>query len=316
MAVNQGTNYSRFGLFGDMPTRTMIAALRAFPKMPHWIEASLLHFFTFIVFLLAREQRQAIRNNLKVIHHDLSFCEGYVGTYLVFANFGWSYIDSLRVRLGQNVVTWDIEGEEHFKKIRTSKEAALIFTTHTGNYDLAAALFASEFGRPLHTVRIPERSPELQALREKELAADVEKNGYFHVHYNKEDNLLGVELAKLLSEGELLAIQCDRVVGSVVELAVPIPQSDSFFRIPKGPMTLASFSRSPCYPLYIIRERRRHYRVIFEAPLEIATSQAEGSRKKARELDYASSWLERLLSFLRQHSTQWFVFENAFVKKP
>lgn len=315
MAENQGTNYSRYGLFGDMPTRMMLGALRAFPRMPYFIEAFLLHFFTLIVFLLAKQQREAIRNNLKIIHRDLAFFEGYLGSYLVFANFGWSYIDSLRVRLGQNVVTWDIEGTAHFEKLRNSKEAALLFTTHTGNYDLAASLFASEFGRTLHTVRVPERSPELQALREKELAADAEKNSYFQVHYNKEDNLLGVELAKLLTEGELLAIQCDRVVDSVVELPVSLPERHASFRIPKGPMTLAAFSRSPCYPLYIVRERRRHYRVIFESALEIPTTAADGSPRKPRELDYASAWVDRLLNFLQSHSSQWFVFEDAFVRK-
>ena len=107
MAENQSNKYSRFGLFGDMPTQIMITTLKAFPRMPYFIEAALLHLFTFIVFTLARKQREAIRNNLKTIHHDLSFCEGYVGAYLVFANFGWSYIDSLRVRLGQNIITWD-----------------------------------------------------------------------------------------------------------------------------------------------------------------------------------------------------------------
>ena len=282
--------------------------------MPYFIEATLLHFFTFIVFTLARKQREAIRNNLKTIHHDLSFCEGYVGAYLVFANFGWSYIDSLRVRLGQNIITWDTQGTEHFEKIRNGKDAAMIFTTHTGNYDLAAALFASEFGRPLHTVRIPERTPELQAIREKELTTDSQKSSYFQVHYNKEGGLLGVELAKLLSEGELLAIQCDRVVSSVVELTVPLAKTRQTFRIPKGPMTLASFSKSPCYPLFIIRERRRHYRIIFEHPLEVTTDH-ENPRKKPREMDYAKAWVERLMAFLQTHSHQWFVFEDAFTQQ-
>lgn len=310
MAVNQGTNYSRMGLFGDLPTRMMIGILKAFPNMPYFIEAFLLHFFTLIVFVLAKQQRESIRRNLQVIHRDLAFFEGYVGAYFVFANFGWNYIDSLRVRLGQNVVSWEMEGQEHFEKIRGSKEAAIIFTTHTGNYDLAAALFASEFERVLHTVRIPERSPEMQTLREKELAGDTKKNSYFKVHYNTSDNLLGIELARLLSEGELLAIQCDRVMETVVELPVPLPGRDATFRIPKGPMTLACFSRSPCYPLYIIREKRRHYRVIFEAPLQVGNS-----AKKPRELDYGNAWVRRLLNFLEQHSSQWFVFEDAFVRR-
>lgn len=293
----------------------MIWVLRKFPGMPYAVEAFLLHFFTLVVFLLARSQREAIRGNLKIIHRDLAFCEGYVGAYRVFANFGWNYIDSLRVRLGQDVVTWEMEGREHFEKIRGGRGAAIIFTTHTGNYDLAAALFATEFERVLHTVRMPERTPEMQALKEKEFASDAAQNACFRVHYNTSDNLLGIELAQLLSRGELLAIQCDRVMGTVVELAVPLPGRGASIRIPKGPMTLASFSRCPCYPLYIIREKRRHYRVVFEPELAVSPARGGGAPKKPRENDYAAAWVRRLMRFLEQHSSQWFAFENAFVKK-
>ncbi|MBK1831412.1 hypothetical protein JIN77_11790 [Verrucomicrobiaceae bacterium R5-34] len=315
MAVNQSTNYSRLGLFGDIPTRMMNYVIRTFPGMPAWLEASLLYFFSFIVFALARQQREAIRANLKTIHADLAFCEAYVGAYLVFVNFGWSFIDSLRVRNGQDVITWDVQGEEILQDIRDKQEAAILFTTHTGNYDLAASLFASQFKRVLHTVRMPERSPELQEIREKELAEDAAQNSHFRVHYNKEDKLLGIELAQLLSDGELLAIQCDRVVGQVVEIAVPLERADSSFRIPKGPMTLACFSRCPCYPLYVIRERRRHYRVIFEPALQVPLTTAEGKRAKPREMDYAQAWVKQLMRFLDQYSYQWFVFEHAFNPK-
>jgi len=316
MAVNQGTNYSRMGLFGDMPTRMMVWVIKTFPNMPCFIEASMLYFFSFVVFVLAKPQRESIRSNLKIIHSDLAFLEGYVGAYMVFVNFGWNYIDSLRVRHGQDVVTWNMEGQETFDKMRGKTDAAILFTTHTGNYDLAGALFASEFERILHTVRMPERSAEMQEIREKELTEDTDKYANFKVHYNKEDNLLGIELARLLSEGELLAIQCDRVVSEVVEIAVPVGRSGASFRIPKGPMSLACFARCPCYPLYVIRERRRHYRVIFEPALEVALTTPDGKRIKPKEIDYAEVWVQRLMKFLGQHSHQWFVFEDAFNKKP
>ncbi len=295
------------GLFGDMPTRAMIWGLRTFPGMPRWVEAGLLYFFTTVVFILARQQRESIRRNLYVIHDDLTFFEAYVWTFLVFRNFGWTYIDSLRTRLGQNVIEWDLEGGDVLEKIRSSKEAALLFTTHTGNYDLAAALFAPEFHRVLHTVRMPERTKSLQEVREKELANDTATNPSLRVHYNKPDNFLGVELAKLLSDGELLAIQCDRVIGDVVELAVPLEGRSASLRVPKGPMTLACFSKCPCYPLYVIRDGFRHYRVIFRPAL---TPHPSGER--VREADYGKAWASELMNFLQAHSREWFVFEDTF----
>ncbi|MCP5537920.1 MAG: hypothetical protein H7A51_17015 [Akkermansiaceae bacterium] len=309
MAQDQDTNHSRFGVFGDFPTRAMMWVIGATPRMPYFIEASLLYFFTFVVFVLARQQRESIRANLKVVYDDLSLAEGYVGVFLVFRNFGWAYIDSIRVRLGQDVVTWEIDGQEIFEKVRGQQGAAILFTTHTGNYDLAGALFAKQFERVLHTVRVPERSVHLRKIREQELSGDMDNCSCFKVHYNTEDNLLGIELARLLAEGELLAIQCDRVIGDVVQLDVPMVDRDVTFRIPKGPMSLARIARCPCYPLFVVRDRYRHYRVIFE-PALVPLSGAR--KRKPDEMDYARAWVERLRAFLGKHGREWFVFEDAF----
>jgi len=309
MIQDQDTNHSRFGVFGDFPTRVMTWVIGATPRMPFIIEAFLLYFFTFVVFIFARQQRESIRANLKVIYDDLSFAEGYVGAFTVFRNFGWAYIDSIRARLGQEVLTWEMEGEEVFEEVRGGQGAAMLFATHTGNYDLAGALFAKQFERVLHTVRAPERSAHLKNIREHKPSEHMDNSPCFKVHFNTADNLLGIELARLLSEGELLAIQGDRVIGDVVQLDIPMADRDVMFRIPKGPMTLACLARCPCYPLFVIRDRYRHYRVIFGAALEPLL---DPNKKKPDEMDYAKPWVDCLRAFLKKYGQQWFVFEDAF----
>ena len=299
-------------MHGDFPTRAMTWVLGAFPRMPRMIEASLLHFFSLIVFVMAGRQRRAIRENLTAIfagescEDPLGFFESHVNAYQVFVNFGWTYIDGLRARLGQRVMTWDIEGRDVFEKLQGGQEAALILTTHTGNYDLAAALFSDDFGRELHTVRIPEKSGHLEAVRRREFAADFEEHPYFKVHYNESQSMLGVKLASLLNDGQLVAIQCDRIVGEVSALEVPISARWKI-RIPKGPMTLAAMTKSPCIPLFTVRTGYRSYRVIFQEPLELP----EG--RSLREPVYAEAWTVRLLPFLREYGSQWFAFEEAFL---
>lgn len=311
---NQAEEFSRFGLHGDFPTRAMMWVLRTFPRMPRFIEAFLLHFFSLIVFLLAGPQRRAIRQNLTAIFDSdpredtLGFFEELLAVYQVFVNFGWTYLDGLRSRLGQRVISWDIEGKEVFDQLQGGTEAALILTTHTGNYDLAAALFSDDFGRELHTVRIPEKTAHLEAVRRQEFAADFAEHPYFKVHYNESQNMLGVKLASLLSEGQLVALQCDRIVGEVSALEVSTSENWSM-RIPKGPMTLAAMTKSPCIPLYTVRTGYRAYRVIFQPPLTLP----EGRR--LREPVYADAWTERLLPFLREYGTQWFAFEKAFLPR-
>lgn len=310
-----GTNpqgeVSRFGLFGDLPTRAILWILRATPRMPHCIEAGLLYFFSFVVLVLARQQRTAIRNNLKVIWEDMSLAEQYAGVFRVFVNFGWTFIDGLRTRLGQKVISWELDGATIFEELRSTDGPAIILTTHTGNYDLAAALFSEKFGRDLHTVRAPERSPLLNEIRRKELQADTDRYEHFKVHYNSSESLLGIELARLLMEGELVAIQCDRVIAHVVAIQVDLPERSATLRIPKGPMSLAMIARCPCYPLHVVRDRHRHYRIIFQPKLEVAAG-IKGAR--LREMDYARAWAANLMPFLEEHGLQWFVFEEAFAK--
>jgi predicted LPLAT superfamily acyltransferase len=98
--TNQGPDVSRFGVFGDFPTRLMYAAIRATPRMPFFIEAALLYFFSFVVFALAGSQRRAVRRNLHAIWDDMGWVEANVGVFRVFVNFGWTYIDGMRTRLG------------------------------------------------------------------------------------------------------------------------------------------------------------------------------------------------------------------------
>ena len=77
----------------------------------------------------------------------------------------------------------------------------MILTAHMGNYDIAAPVFAARFNRTLYTVRAPEREPETQALRDAEIRRKEALNPLFRTLYNEDGNLLGVELARLLGEG-------------------------------------------------------------------------------------------------------------------
>ena len=275
--------------------------------MPFWLEVSLLYLFALVVFVLAGPQRRDIRQNLSAIWRDLGWIEGYVGVFRVFVNFGWTYIDGLRTRLGQDVISWDIEGRDVFEKLREGSEAALIMTTHTGNYDLAAALFSEHFGRTLHTVRVPEKSDHLESIRRKEFASDTRQYRYLKIHYNESQSMLGVKLAQLLGDRELVAIQCDRIVGDVSALEVPTSRG-WVVQMPKGPMTLAAMTKCPCIPLYVVRTGYRHYTVIFESQLILP----EG---RNREKQYGRAWIDRLMPFLEKYGLQWFAFEKAFLKK-
>ena len=309
---DQESSHSRFGLFGDLPTRLLNWAVRTWPGIPHPVEEAVISLSSLVIYLAAQPQRKAIQRNFGHIWPDSSWPERFVAGLQVFRNFAWTSVDSARMRLNQTPIVWSIEGREVFEQLKEDPDGCLLFTTHTGNYDLAGALFSEKFGRLIHTVRVPERSEELQTLRKAELDRDQQSHPNFRVHYNKSEELLGIELARLLSDGEIVAIQCDRVFGAVSALEIPYGDGSTRIRLPKGPMVLAAISRRPCIPLYVTRSGYRTYTITFQPPLQV--SPPPGKRKPGPE-DYAQSWEQRLRIFLEPHATQWFVFEDAFTSK-
>jgi hypothetical protein len=59
--------------------------------------------------------------------------------------------------------------------------------------------------------------------------------------------------------------------------------------------------------MHVVRVRHRHYRILFQKPLEVTAT-------RPREADFARAWVECLMYFLKIHSLEWFVFEEAFVR--
>jgi predicted LPLAT superfamily acyltransferase len=88
----------------------------------------------------------------------------------VFLQFALTYLDRLWHLHFQREVSWEIIGKEDFEALQQTTGGALVFTVHSGNYDIGAGLFARKFGRPIHTVRIPEATASLQKLREENCA--------------------------------------------------------------------------------------------------------------------------------------------------
>jgi lauroyl/myristoyl acyltransferase len=171
-----------------------------------------------------------------------------------------------------------------------------------GNYDLAAPLFSSRFGRTIYAVRAPERQPEMQAIRERELRRKEAEHPQFRALYNTSDNHLGIVLANLLTEGNIVAVQGDRVVFDVSPMEVTLDDG-LVMRLPKGPLYLARATGASCFPLFIVRDGWRRYRVKVFPPLALPP------RRRGEDSEAAKIWAEAILRVVRPHWAQWFVFE-------
>lgn len=296
----------RFGVFGDLHIRFLRDhALRI---IPWFLEPVLVAVWTFVFFMLAKKQRQAVAENLQALHPQWGRWRGRLGAWQVFWNFGLTYADALRCQTQTGGVDWALDGIAAMEDVANRKQGCIILTAHMGNYDLAAPLFAASFKRTLYTVRAEEREPETQKAREEEIRKKEQEFPLFKTLYNREGSMLAIELAKLLAEGNLIAVQGDRVVFEVTPMDVEV-EPGLVMRLPKGPFFLARATAAPTFPLFIVREGWRRYRVIVLPEINLPL-RSRGADQEAAEL-----WATTLLGECRKHWKQWYVFEPLFVKQ-
>ncbi len=251
-------------------------------------------------FLAASAQRRAVFSNLDALHPHLDSWTRWCRAASVFHQFALVYMDRLYHLHFAAEIEWELPDASVLRALEAEPCGALLFTAHSGNYDIGATLFAAKFGRPLHIVRVPERSADLQKIRAAELR-QIERQGHLHVHYNNGADLhLGMELCRLLTAGEVVAVQGDRVVLDVAHTEVIY--AGRCFHLPKGPLVLAEVTHCPCYAIFLTRSRRMVYRVHVSSPF-VQT----GERLKLAQI--AERWLAVLHPFVTLHTDQWFVFE-------
>ncbi len=296
---------ARLGVFGDLPTKL---ALRALYVTPFFLEPVLTAGWTFLFFLIAGPQRRAVTTNLRALHPTWSRPRAICGAWLVFWNFALTYVDALRHETGTGSMDWAVDGLENMQELSNRRDGCIILTAHMGNYDIAAPVFASRFNRTLYTVRAPEREPETQALREAEVRRKEAAHPEFRTLYNTPDGMLGIELARLLGEGNIVAVQADRVMFDVSPMDVEV-EPGLVMRLPKGPLYLARATGAPPYPLFIVRDGWRRYRVIILPEVTLPP------RKRGAPDESAVVWAATLLEIVRKHWRQWYVFEPLVFRK-
>ncbi len=133
-------------------------------------------------------------------------------------------------------------------------------------------------------------------------AARRRRNPHFRTLYNEEGSHLGVELARLLREGNVVAVQGDRVIFDVSPMDVEV-EPGLMMRMPKGPLFLARATGAPCFPLIILREGWRRYRVMVLPELALPP------RTRGADDEAAKIWAGTILGMVRKHWQQWYVFE-------
>jgi lauroyl/myristoyl acyltransferase len=294
----------RWSVDGDRLTRVQQWGARACPPT---IEPILIFGYATLFFLVFSRGRRAVVQNLGAILPGSSLFINQLRAWCVFWNFAWTMTDAGRVRAEVGDLAWEIEGPENFRQLAEMEGGAILLTAHMGNYDIAGPTFADRFKRKLNAVRAPEHDPELQ--RYYEVKGDRREGDRYAVRYNAPGSMLGIDLARMLGNSEVVALQGDRVMGEVAGL--PTGLCGERVGLPEGPHVLALATRCPIFPLFVVRSGWRRYRIISLAPLPLVERE-RGVAKSVAIANSAENWGVVLSGVLGSHWDQWFEFRPVF----
>src|SRR5262249_27069568 len=128
------------------------------------------------------------------------------------------------------------------------------------------------FDRRIQMVRAPE--PDALAGHHVDLALQKSSAGGVTVGYSDDGTSLAFDLLNAVRTGEIISIQGDRVVGEVARAPVNFFGRKVF--LPNGPFVLSFVSGAPIFPLFVLRNGHRKYKIVARDP--IICTRTAGSR--------------------------------------
>jgi len=267
-------------------------------NVPPWLEPIIMAFWS-AFFLLWGPGRRGVMHNLKVIKPGSLAITNFFRCYRVFWNYAWTIADNVRFKELRTIPDWEFTGLDHFQAMQASN-GAILLTAHMGSYDLGAHLFSETSARRIVIVRAPEEDPQTREFEEHHGAEGL------RIEFNTRATELALDLLETVREGAIVAIQGDRVVGSISTLPATFFGKPS--SVPAGPFALALAARVPIYPVFVVRIGRRRYRLVTSRPIQI-------TRSRNRDDDFAravAQWIAELENVVRACWFQWFTFEPAW----
>ncbi|HZM69598.1 MAG TPA: lysophospholipid acyltransferase family protein [Candidatus Cryosericum sp.] len=286
------------GVFWYRVHRFIVGAV---PSRLLWIPGG---FFATFFFLCLRDLRAVIAANLEAVLGRCGWWERQRRIYLTMWSFGWCLNERHERLTTRRPFHIETEALEHWNEAAREGRGLVLVTAHVGNFEVGSMLPAQVGRRSVHLVREPEADAQAQAFLESVL--DGFSQDQYTMRFQSDDPLQGMALLDALRRGEIVAVQGDRprAGGRSIDATLfgrPFP-------LPPGPAALARTAGVPLLPVFVFREGRRRYRVVFRPSIHVpitgdsGADRAAATRRVAVEIEWA----------IRRAPHQWFCFKRLW----
>lgn len=260
--------------------------------------------FTTLFFVVLRRIRVAIASNLEPVLGPCGWWERQRRIYKTMWQFGWC-LNERNERLNTSrPFNVELEALEHWNDVSRAGGGLVLVTAHLGNYEVGSMLPSERERRRVHLVREPETDAKAQAVLENVLS-EFTQNQYT-MHFQSDDPFQGLALLDALRRGEIVAVQGDRPRAGGWSIDATLFGKP--FPLPPGPAVLARTADVPMLPVFVFREGRRRYRVVFRPPIHAPRTGSRSAdlewtmRRVAADLEWA----------VRREPHQWFCFRRLW----
>lgn len=265
--------------------------------LPLKVAYKISRFISDIHYFFAKEDRQNVTENFKVIFPQKSEKEISKIRKEVFRNFAKYLVDFFRFSKlnSTNIIKLvKVENLNFIDQALAKGKGAVLATAHIGNWELGGVTMGL-LGYPIWAVALPHK--------------DSRVDQYFN-HQRTSKRLMTIpfgkaakQCLKVLSHNSLLALAGDR------EFASGGVRVDFFGRqtnFPKGPAAFSIITGSPIIPGFTIRNKDDSFTLIFEKPIEFKASKNREGDIKELTMKYKSV-IER---YILRYPEQWYMFKK------
>jgi lauroyl/myristoyl acyltransferase len=260
--------------------------------------------FAALFFVCLRRIRSAVAANLEAVLGPCGWRERQRRIFRVIWSFGWCMNERTERLTTDRPFVIETEALDLWHEATRGGRGLILITAHIGNYEVGSMMPAQKEGRRVHLVREPEGDPEAQAYVKGVL--DRFSQHRFEEHFATGDPSLGLALLAALRRGDIVALQGDRPRTGAP--AIPVRLFGRPFELPHGPAALARVAGVPMLPVFVFREGRRRYRIVFRPPIEVERT-APRETSIARAMEQVAAEIE---GAIRREPYQWFCFRRLW----
>jgi lauroyl/myristoyl acyltransferase len=272
-------------------TPLMRALLMGFVRSAGFLPVS---FVLPIAITLTGKNFRGIMANMGRMDPGGSGIRRFLYSWAVYKNYSYYLIDLLYLSHGKRRLReyrTTVTGGENLDKALKQGKGVILLTTHLGNWEIGGEAIGVT-GRKIHLVYAPDSSTIFEHQRNL-LRGETSVVGVAL----KPGEWVSLKLYRLLEQGELVALQGDRLQ---FDRGVSLSFFGSPATFPQGAVRIAQLSGSPVVPIFIPLKGYKTYEIIIEEPLVM-----EPDKRVEDNLSKLLAVFERQIG---KYRTQWYMF--------